>query len=70
MFKVGTRFVGEVWPAARAGEDPVIYGSVNVSRSVVFEARSLQTFRLVSPGSGRTRGRRRRLAMATGGAVR
>ena len=46
--------VGEVWPAAQPGkdtngEDPVLYGSVSLSPTGSFQARSLQTFTLTYP---------------------
>ena len=47
MPKVESRFVGDVWPAAQPGEDPVLYGSVSLSPQGAFETRSLQTFEIV-----------------------
>ena len=44
---VDPSLVGDVWPAAHPGEDPVLYGHVNLEPKGAFEARSLQTFRLV-----------------------
>jgi len=38
--------IGEVWPASEPGSDPVLFGSVTVSPSGSFQARSLQTFNL------------------------
>ncbi len=46
MARVESYLVGEVWPAAEPGEDPVLYGSVSLSPEGRFEARSLQTFTL------------------------
>jgi hypothetical protein len=39
--------VAAVWPVAHPGEDPVLYGHVDLQPKGAFEARSLQTFRLV-----------------------
>ena len=47
MAKIESTYVGDVWPAAEPGEDPVLYGSVELSPTGAFEARSLQTFTLV-----------------------
>ncbi|MCR9254988.1 MAG: DUF3604 domain-containing protein [Alphaproteobacteria bacterium] len=44
---VETKFMGDVWPAAEPGEDPVLYGSARLDPTGAFEARSLQTFRLI-----------------------
>lgn len=44
---VDSDHVGEVWPAAQPGEDPVLYGYVNLDPQGAFEVRSLQTFKLV-----------------------
>ena len=44
---VASNLVGEVWPSAHPGEDPVLYGHVELEPQGSFEARSLQTFRLV-----------------------
>ncbi|MGB7302612.1 MAG: DUF3604 domain-containing protein [Burkholderiaceae bacterium] len=44
---VATELVGAVWPSTEPGEDPVLYGHVELSPRGAFEARSLQTFRLV-----------------------
>lgn len=44
---VDSQLVGEVWPAAHPGEDPVLYGHVELSPDGAFEARSVQTFQLV-----------------------
>lgn len=47
MTKVESAYVGDVWPSAEPGEDPVLYGSVTLNPTGAFEARSLQTFTLV-----------------------
>ena len=47
MPKVESKLVGDVWPVAEPGEDPVLYGSVTLSPQGAFEARSLQTFEVV-----------------------
>ncbi len=47
MTKVESTYVGDVWPAAEPGEDPVLYGSVTLTPTGAFEARSLQTFTLI-----------------------
>jgi len=39
--------MGEVWPAAEPGTDPVLYGHVDFEPRGAFQARSLQTFRMV-----------------------
>lgn len=44
---VATELVGAVWPAAQPGEDAVLYGHVELTPRGAFEARSLQTFKLV-----------------------
>ncbi|MGI9334093.1 MAG: DUF3604 domain-containing protein, partial [Gammaproteobacteria bacterium] len=44
---VASELVGDVWPAAEPGEDPVLYGHVELEPRGAFEARSLQTFKLV-----------------------
>ena len=44
---VARELVGDVWPIAQPGEDPVLYGHVELSPRGAFEARSLQTFKLV-----------------------
>ncbi len=44
---VADELVGAVWPAAQPGEDPVLYGHATLEPRGAFEARSLQTFRLV-----------------------
>lgn len=44
---VATELVGAVWPAAEPGEDPVLYGHVALEPKGAFQARSLQTFRMV-----------------------
>jgi hypothetical protein len=43
---VDSNQVGEVWPFAQPGEDPVLYGHVSMEPSGEFPVRSLQTFRL------------------------
>ncbi len=43
MTVVDSDLIGDVWPQAHPGEDPVLYGSVELSPSGAFEARSLQT---------------------------
>ncbi len=47
MPKVDSKLVGDVWPAAEPGEDPVLYGSISLSPTGAFETRSLQSFRFV-----------------------
>jgi hypothetical protein len=47
MATVDSEYVGDVWPIAHPGEDPVLYGSVELTPTGAFEARSLQTFSLV-----------------------
>ena len=44
---VATELVGAVWPATEPGEDPVLYGHVELEPKGALEARSLQTFRLI-----------------------
>ena len=44
---VAPHLVGDVWPIAHPGEDPVLYGHVRLTPGGAFQARSLQTFRLV-----------------------
>ena len=44
---VAKELVGDVWPAAQPGEDPVLYGHVELSPRGAFEVRSLQTFKLI-----------------------
>lgn len=44
---VASHLVGEVWPAAHPGEDPVLYGHVELNPEGAFEARSVQTFQLI-----------------------
>jgi len=39
--------VGAAWPSVQPGTDPVLYGHVSLDPVGAFEARSLQTFRLV-----------------------
>ncbi len=46
MPKVDSELVGDAWPLAHPGEDPVLYGSVSLEPTGAFEARSLQTFSL------------------------
>src|SRR3546814_4209128 len=45
--RVASELVGAVWPAAHPGEDPLLYGHVELQPKGAFEARSVQTFRLV-----------------------
>ncbi|MGK0169425.1 MAG: hypothetical protein ACI9W2_001146 [Gammaproteobacteria bacterium] len=47
MPTVDRSHVGDVWPKAHPGEDPVLYGRAELEPSGAFEVRSLQTFRLV-----------------------
>src|SRR3546814_6193391 len=42
---VASELVGAVWPAAHPGEDPLLYGHVELQPKGAFEARSVQTFR-------------------------
>jgi hypothetical protein len=44
---VARELVGDVWPTTHPGEDPVLYGHVDLQPRGAFEARSLQTFKLV-----------------------
>jgi len=44
---VASQLVGDVWPSAQPGADPVLYGHVSLDPVGAFEVRSLQTFRLV-----------------------
>ncbi|HIF69184.1 MAG TPA: DUF3604 domain-containing protein [Candidatus Lambdaproteobacteria bacterium] len=44
---VASELVGAAWPAVQPGSDPVLYGHVSLDPVGAFEARSLQTFRLV-----------------------
>ncbi|MGA1248730.1 MAG: DUF3604 domain-containing protein [Candidatus Nanopelagicales bacterium] len=44
---VASELVGEVWPVTQPGEDPVLYGYASLEPRGSFEARSLQTFRMV-----------------------
>ena len=44
---VASELVGAAWPSAQPGSDPVLYGHVSLDPVGAFEARSLQTFRLV-----------------------
>lgn len=44
---VATELIGAVWPHAHPGEDPVLYGHAELEPRGAFEARSLQTFKLV-----------------------
>ncbi len=44
---VASHLVGAVWPAAHPGEDPLLYGHVELQPKGAFEARSVQTFRMV-----------------------
>lgn len=39
--------VGDVWPATQPGEDPLLYGHVEMQPRGAFEARSVQTFKMV-----------------------
>ena len=43
---VSTELMGDVWPATQPGEDPVLYGHVELTPRGAFEARSVQTFSL------------------------
>ena len=43
---VADELVGEVWPSAQPGEDPVLYGHAVLEPADPVEVRSLQTFRL------------------------
>ena len=44
---VANELVGAAWPSAQPGVDPVLYGHVILDPVGAFEARSLQTFRLI-----------------------
>ena len=44
---VANELVGAVWPAAQPGEDPVLYGHARLEPQGTFEARSLQSFKMV-----------------------
>ena len=44
---VAQELVGVSWPVNHPGTDPVLYGHVNLEPKGAFEARSLQTFKLV-----------------------
>ncbi len=44
---VDDELVGAVWPVTHPGEDPVLYGHVELEPKGAFEARSLQTFKMV-----------------------
>jgi len=44
---VSDKLVGAAWPAVHPGEDPVLYGHVQMTPRGEFATRSLQTFRLV-----------------------
>jgi len=46
MTIVDDKLIGDVWPQAQPGADPVLYGSVTLAPEGAFEARSLQTFTL------------------------
>ena len=39
--------MGDSWPVNHPGADPVLYGHVSLEPKGAFEARSLQTFKLV-----------------------
>ena len=43
---VETRLVGDSWPRVSPGDDPVLYGHVQLEPRGAFEVRSLQTFKL------------------------
>ncbi len=43
---VDSELVGEVWPIAQPGTDPVLYGHADISPKGKFPVRSLQTFRI------------------------
>ena len=47
MPRVETDYMGDVWSEAQPCEDPVLYGSVRLTPTGAFEARSLQSFSLV-----------------------
>ena len=44
---VDSALVGDLWPATHPGEDPLLYGHVAMEPKGAFEARSVQTFRMV-----------------------
>ena len=44
---VKSELVGDAWSNAEPGEDPVLYGHVDLEPKGAFEVRSLQTFKLV-----------------------
>ena len=44
---VASELVGDSWPVAQPGSDPVLYGHVMLEPLGNFEVRSLQTFKLV-----------------------
>ena len=44
---VAKELVGDSWPVNHPGADPVLYGHVSLEPKGAFEARSLQTFKLV-----------------------
>ena len=44
---VAPHLVGDVWPIVHPGEDPALHGHVRLTPGGAFQARSLQTFRLV-----------------------
>lgn len=44
---VATELVGAAWPVTHPGEDPVLYGRAELQPRGAFEARSVQSFRLV-----------------------
>ena len=44
---VANELVGAAWPSVQPGTGPVLYGHVSLDPLGAFEARSLQTFRLV-----------------------
>ena len=46
MGVVDSKLIGDAWPQAHPGADPVLYGNVSLSPEGAFEARSLQTFTL------------------------
>ena len=46
MSVVDSKLIGDAWPQAHPGADPVLYGNVSLSPEGAFEARSLQTFAL------------------------
>jgi hypothetical protein len=43
---IDSELVGEVWPSAEPGEDPVLYGHVDFEPKGAFAVRSIQTFHL------------------------